>query len=336
MVEILITNPQPDEIITRLRGVSPQIQVTVLPVKKEDEISAETWDKTEILYTDRVLPTPNKANKLKWIQFQSSGIDRFLESPIVSKTGILVTTLSGAAVSQMAEHAIMMMLALGHKIPALTVSQRKSEWPKDRLDRFIPLELRGATVGIVGYGSIGRQIAHLLEPFGITVLATKRDVKSTIDIGYIPEGLGDPGGDLVHRLYPAEALKSMLKFCDFIIITVPLTKKTQGLFNSVTFSCIKQGAYLIDISRGKIVDHSNLIKALQEGRLAGTALDVFPEEPLPADNPLWGMPNVLISPHIADNSSHFNFQACDLFSENLHRYLAGLPLYNLFNPDLGY
>lgn len=336
MIEILITSPLSDDLVNRLSGISPEIHIIIFPARKEEEIPQGIWGRTEILFTDHVLPTLGKAKNLKWIQFQSSGIDRWVDAPILTKTGILITTLSGAAVSQMAEHAIMMMLALGHKMPAMSISQRKSEWPKDRLERFIPLELRDSTVGIVGYGSVGRQIARLLEPFGTTVLATKRDARTPQDNGYALEGLGDSGGNLVHRLYPAEALKSMMKLSDFIVVAVPLTKMTQGFINASIFTSIKPGAYLIDISRGKVVDHGALLKALQDGKLAGAALDVFPEEPLPADNPLWGMPNVIITPHLADASSRYDSQSCELFSENLHRYLAGLTLYNLYNSDLGY
>jgi phosphoglycerate dehydrogenase-like enzyme len=336
MIDILITFPLSDELANRLRGISSQLHVTVSPTKKIEEIPSEIWGKTEILFTDDIIPPSNKAPKLKWIQLSFSGIDRWLGTPILSKPGILLTTLSGAGASQMAEHTVMMMLALGHKLPALSASQRKSEWPKDRIERFAPIEMRGSTAGIIGYGSVGRQIARLLGPFGVTILATKRDAKSPIDNGYIPEGLGDPGGDLVHRLYPTEALKSMLKLCDFIIVSVPLTKITQGMVNTSAFMSIKSGSYLIDISRGKVVDQSSLIKALQEGTLAGAALDVFPEEPLPADNPLWSMPNVIITPHLAGNSTRYDHHACDMFSENLHRYLAGLPLFNLYNPELGY
>jgi phosphoglycerate dehydrogenase-like enzyme len=336
MIEILITTPLSDDLTNRLRGISPQFHITVYSAKKVEEIPSDTWTKTEILLTDQVIPQPNKAPSLKWIQFISSGIDRWLDEPIVTKPEMQITTLSGSMASQMAEHAVMMMLALGHKLPALYASQRKSEWPKDRMEKFLPFELRGATVGIVGYGSVGRQIACLLGPFDVTILATKRDAKSPEDKGYIPEGLGDPEGNLVYRLYPGEALKSMLKFCDFIIVCVPLTKMTKGLINASAFSSIKTGAFLIDISRGKVVDQNALFKSLQDGKLAGAALDVFPEEPLPMDNPLWAMNNVIITPHIAGNSAKLDLQAYELFSENLHRYLAGLPLFNLYNPDLGY
>lgn len=336
MNNVLITFPLEEALVTKLRGVSPKFSITIAPASKIDEISLEQWEKTEILFTENILPPPEKAKNLKWIQFTYSGLDRWSDNPIFSVPGLQITTVSGATVSQIAEHAVMMMLVLGHNIPMMMTNQRKSEWPKDRLAKFQPVELRGSTIGIVGYGSIGRQIAHLLTPFGATVLATKRDAKSPEDFGFTLEGMGDPDGSKVHRLYPAEALKSMLRQSDFIIVCVPLIRQTVGLLDSSAMAAIKPGAFLIDISRGKIVDQSSLVKALQDGKLAGAALDVFPEEPLPPENPLWGMQNVIITPHIADNSRKYVDQACHLFAENLHRYLAGLPLFNLFNADKGY
>ena len=336
MTEVLITLKLEEENVIKLRGISPDLRINVMPVEKASDIPEDQWERTEILFTDDALPDLDHSQNLKWVQFASSGIDQWIDNPLFSNQEIQFTTLSGAAVSQMAEHAVMMMLALGHKIQGLMASQKKSDWPKDRLERFLPVELRGGTVGIVGYGSVGRQIAHLLQPFGATILALKRDGKSTDDKGYIVEGLGDTNGDLVHRIYPGEAIRSMLKLSDFIVVCLPLTKQTNNLINASVISSIKNGAYLINISRGKIIDHPSLIKALQDGKLAGASLDVFPEEPLPSDNPLWGMQNVIISPHIADNSKNFESQACELFSENLHRFLGGLPLYNLFNLELGY
>jgi phosphoglycerate dehydrogenase-like enzyme len=336
MVEVLITFPLADELVAKLRGISPQLNITIQPARKPEELPLELLEKTEVLFTDSAVPAAEKAPRLKWIQFMSAGIDYWIEEPIFTKPGLQVTTLSGAGSTQMAEHVLMMMLALGHKLPIMLASQRKKEWPRDRMTRFQPIELKDATVAIIGYGSIGRQVARLIKPLGATVFATKRDAMVPDDSGYSPEGMGDSTGSLVDRLYPAEALRSMLKHADFIVVCVPLTPKSKGMISSSVFSAIKAGAFLIDVSRGKVVDHNSLIKALQEGQLAGAALDVFPEEPLPTDNPLWGMPNVILTPHIADNSTKFDSRACDLFSENLHRYLAGLPLYNLYNFERGY
>jgi phosphoglycerate dehydrogenase-like enzyme len=179
-------------------------------------------------------------------------------------------------------------------------------------------------------------VARLLQTFGATILAAKRDLMHPEDTGYNLEGLGDSGGDLVHRLYPPQALRSMLKKCDFVVVTVPLTTATRGLLNAEALAALKPSACLVDLSRGGVVDHTALIAMLRERKIAGAALDVFPTEPLPADSPLWKLPNVLITPHIAGFSPHYDQRAVDLFAENLHRYLAGLPLYNRLNLEMEY
>jgi phosphoglycerate dehydrogenase-like enzyme len=191
-------------------------------------------------------------------------------------------------------------------------------------------------VGIVGYGSIGRQTARLLQTFGATVLATKRDIRHPEDTGYTVEGLGDSAGDLVNRLYPPQALGSMLKECDYIVVTLPRTKETRGLLGSKELATFKPGAFLVDISRGEIVDHNALIPLLRERKIAGAALDVFPVEPLPADNPLWKLPNVILTPHIAGFSAKYDERAAELLAHNLHRYLEELPLYNRLDLSLEY
>ena len=335
-VEVLITLGFPDTLINNLREVSPRLRFTVHPARKAEEVPAELWLRAEVLYTDRVLPNLDLAPNLRWIQFHYAGIDFAADSTWLKNPEIIATSLSGAAASQTAEYALAMMLALGHHLPDLAANQTHADWPRDRWDRFVPRELRDSTVGIVGYGSIGRQVARLLIPFGATVLAVKFNVLQPTDAGYIPEGLGDAKGEFFHRLYPYQALRPMLKECDFILIAAPLTEQTRGLIGSQEFAMIKPTAYLIDLARGGIVDHLALINALQEHRLAGAALDVFPEEPLPPSNPLWRMPNVIITPHISGISSHYNERAMTLFAENLNRYLSGTPLYNRFDPQKGY
>jgi phosphoglycerate dehydrogenase-like enzyme len=247
-----------------------------------------------------------------------------------------ITSMSGASAPQMAEHAVMMILALGHHLPDVFAHQKKAEWPSGRWELFSPHELRGSTVGIIGYGSVGRQIARILQVFGATVLASKRDVMHPEDTGYTIEGLGDPEGDLVNRLYPPQALCSLLKECDYVVITLPLTSTTRGVIGAKELAAFKPGAYLVDISRGGVVDHNPLIPLLRERKIAGAALDVYPAEPLPGDSPLWKLPNVILTPHIAGFSPHYDERAADLFIQNLRRYLEDLPLYNHLDPVLGY
>jgi phosphoglycerate dehydrogenase-like enzyme len=335
-INVLITLPFATPLVTLLQEVSPRLRVTASPARKADDIPQDVWGRCEVLYTAQVLPTAEIVPNLHWIQFHYAGVDHAVDAPILSKPELIVTTLSGAAASQMAEYVLTMLLALGHRLPVLAESQRKSEWPKDRWERFSPRELRGSTIGIVGYGSVGRQVARLLRGFDATVLATKRDAKHTADSGYTPEDLGDPEGDLVRRLYPSQALRSMVKECDFVVVTVPLTPATRGLINAEVLSVFKPSACLIDVSRGGIVDHEALIKAIQDHKLGGAALDVYPTEPLPAKSPLWGLHNVILSPHVAGNSTQYDQRAVQLFAENLNRYVSGLPLYNVYDPKRGY
>lgn len=335
-IGVLITLPFTDELVARLKGVSDRLEVHVIEASKPEAVPPEVWATVEVLYTDRVLPKPEQAPNLRWIQFHWAGIDHALNEPILALPGLQVTTMSGASATQVAEYILMMLLALGHRLPGLLDLQARKEWPRDRWERFSPRELRGSTVGIVGYGSIGRQLARLLFAFGARVLATKRDARHPADEGYVAEGYGDPQGDYVYRLYPAQALQSMARECDFLVVAVPLSTGTKNLIGAQVFAAMKPTAYLVDVSRGGVVNQADLLDVLRERRIAGAALDVFLQEPLPAESPLWKSPNVVITPHISGTTLYYDERSVEVFAANLHRYLAALPLYNRYNPDLGY
>ena len=335
-IDVLMTIPFAEDLLDKLRSISSRFQIQAVKASRADEISPDIWASAEILYTGRIIPSPELAPNLRWIQFHYAGIDHARETSILKREGLSATTMSGASASQVAEYILMMLLALGHHLPEMVEQQRKSSWPKDRWERFSPREILGATVGVVGYGSIGRQVARLLAPFGAKVLATKRDAMHPEDPGYTVEGQGDAEGDFVHRLYPAEALCTMAKECDFLVVAVPLTPRTRDLINSGVLFEMKESAYIIDVSRGGVLNHNDLVLALREHRLAGAALDVFPEEPLMTDSPLWKLPNVLISSHISGNTPFYDARATELFAINLQRYLAGNSLLNLVNIVEGY
>jgi phosphoglycerate dehydrogenase-like enzyme len=335
-VEVLITLPFPEELVEQLRKVSPRLNITVHKARNPEEIPENMWKRTRVLYTNRVIPSPEQAPNLRWIQFHWAGVDHATDEPILREENVIATSLSGAHAPQMAEYVLMMLLALGHHLPNMIKHQERHEWPKDRWERFSPQELSESTVGILGYGSIGRGVARLLSTFGATILATKRDVMHPEDRGYIPKGRGDANGELPRRLYPPQARISMLKECDYVVITVPLTLETKGLVGVEEIGALKEQAYIVDVSRGGVLDHEALITALRERRLGGAALDVFPAEPIPEDSPLWNFPNVIISPHISGNTPFYDERAVALFSENLQRYLADLPLYNVIDPERGY
>ncbi len=244
--------------------------------------------------------------------------------------------MSGANAPQMAEYALTMMLSLGSNLKTMIENQSRSLWPDKRWEFYKQHELRGSTVGLVGYGSINREIARLLLPFQVNILAAKRNLKQLKDDGYMPDGLGDPEGDFFTRLYPIEALNSMLKECDFVVLALPLTPATRNMFKAEEFSNMKSTAYFIDMSRGGITDLSALKEALEKKVIGGAAVDVFPEEPLPANSPLWKVPNLFISPHVGGVSPLYNSRAVDLFCSNIHRFLENVPLFNRFDPEKGY
>lgn len=335
-IDVLITIPLSEQEIQTLRDISPRLRLTLIMARDSGDVPKEVWARTEILYTDQILPAPDQVPNLRWLQFHWAGIDFAANLSLLNKPDLMVTTLSGAAAPQMAEFAVGMLLSLGHRLPELNAQQARAEWPRDHWERFRPLELRDSTVGIVGYGSIGREIARLLKAFGATILATKQDVMHPEDTGYIIPGLGDPAGDLFSRLYPYQAVKSMIKESDFVVVTAPLTPATRGMIGAAEIAAMKPGAFLINMGRGGVVDQAALLAALQERRIAGAALDVFVDEPLPANSPFWKLPNTIITPHVGGMSVHYNARAVDLFVENLKRYLTGAALLNRFDVQRGY
>ncbi len=334
-INVLLTLPFPEPLIERLMAVSPQLKIHVHHAQSAKELPEELLPEIEILYTLSALPKPEAAPKLRWVQLHLAGVDHVAEHDLMHSE-VIVTTLSGAGAPQVAEFALMCMLALSRRLPTMIDDVADVRWMVERFKRYRSVELRGSTVGIIGYGSIGREVARLSRAFGATVLATKRDLKNLKDEDYELEGLGDPDAELPSRLYPPQAVGSMVSECDFVVVTVPLTPETRGLINAQVLKGMKPTAYLVDVSRGGVVDHGALIEALNEKRLAGAALDVYPVEPLPESSPLWDMPNVILSPHVAGASDKYYERAVDLFIENLHRYRAGRPLLNLYDPDRKY
>ena len=334
-IPVLITVDMPDALLDRLRAVSPHIKIDLLPTGDATDFSEEQLGEMEVLYTRQALPEPEQVPNLRWIQFHWSGIDAFVDQSLL-RSEMIVTTLSGAAVPQMAEFALTMMMSLGHHMPNMMEDQREKAWADNKFTRFRPQELRGSTVGIVGYGNNGREIARICQALGAQVLATKRDLKTLDAGGYVLEGLGDSEADIPERLYPPQALPSMASECDFLVLTVPLTPETRGLVDAKVFESMKDTAYLIDVSRGGVVDQGALVEALREGTIAGAALDVYPVEPLPESSPLWELPNVILSPHVGGTSGQYLERAADLFAENLRRYVANEPLLNCYDSKRGY
>jgi phosphoglycerate dehydrogenase-like enzyme len=323
-VYVLSTLSFPDDLLDRLRSVSPRLVVRQHNAASVDEVPSELWDRGEVLYTFSAIPDPARLPGLRWVQLHSAGVNHVLDTPLWD-SDVIVTTVSGIHAPPMAEYALMMMLALAHRLPAMLYYQSRGEWPSQRWRKFVPQELRGATVGVVGYGSIGREIGRLARTFGMRVLGTRRGGASETARYGLPALTGSDEPD---RLYSSDQLLEMLPECDYVVLTVPYTPATHHLIDRQALRAMKPTAVLINAARGAVVDEAALVYALREGWIAGAALDVFEREPLPDDSPLWKMDNVIISPHVAGFTPHYDDRATTLFAENLRRYLGGEPLLN--------
>ncbi|WP_448593840.1 D-2-hydroxyacid dehydrogenase [Thermoflexus hugenholtzii] len=333
---VLITARFDPEWVARWQARWPALRFELHPTRHAEKIPLEVWREVEILYTFNTLPLPEWVPRLRWVQLHSAGADHVLEHPLF-RSPVEFTTASGVHAINIAEYVFAMALAWFHRLPRMLEWQARGQWPPDR-ERwalFVPEELWGKTIGIVGYGSIGRQVARLAKAFGMRVLAMQRG-EDHRDHGFVFPGTGDPEGTLPDRFYTPAQLHEMLAESDIVVIAVPLTPETRGMFNEAAFRAMKRDAFLINIARGSVCEEPALIRALQEGWIGGAALDVFEQEPLPPEHPLWRLPNVLISPHVAGFTPHYDVRAAQIFEENLARYMRGEPLLNRVDKARGY
>jgi len=322
-----------DEIVADLRELSPRLQVE----RHFPDVAPDVIADTEILYTTGFYPQPQQAPKLRWIQMNSAGINHALHHRIVQADDIIVTSTSGIHASNMAQYCLMAMLMFNLNMPLAGSLQRQAKWPPAAHRLFSPIDMELQTVGIVGYGSIGRELARLCKAIGMTVLAAKRDIsRSDEQNAYTLEGTGDTSGDLPDRIYPVGTVASMAKDCDYLVLTVPQTSATEDLVDEAVLQAMKPSAVLINVSRGAVVDEKALITALSTQEIAGAVLDVVEEEPLPSSSPLWQLDNVVITPHISGFTRDYHHKAALLFKENLRRYLDNRPLLNQLDRSRGY
>ncbi len=332
-VLVLTQSPLPEHLLAMLRAVSPRVIVEHRTAETLEELG-DVWSEVEVLYTTRLAPLPEAATRLRWVQGHFAGVDQFLEHPLLQN--VTLTTSSGIHAPAMAEYILMMILAFAHRLPRMIELQRQAEWPQQRWALFVPRELRDTTIGIIGYGSIGRETARLAHAFGTRVLALKRHVDQLADDGWRLPGVGDMAGEYVARFYAPAQLHAMLAECDYVVVAAPLTTETRGLLGGAEFRAMKHEAVLINVARGGVIDEAALIDALRNQTIGGAALDVFEQEPLPADSPLWHLPNVILSPHVSGFTPHYDERAMTLFAENLRRYVAGEPLLNVVDMQRGY
>jgi phosphoglycerate dehydrogenase-like enzyme len=332
-MHVLVTMRFDETQLERLRAVSPRLRV-----RRDDPESAD-YSRADILYTG--MPPRNLAGapNLKWVQLHMAGVNALHDHPIYTETSLPLTTASGVHAATIAEYAMTMLLALSHRVPRMVEWQARGAWPPDeqRWPLFVPSEVRGATLGIIGYGSIGRELARIAKSaFAMTVLACKRDPSRRTDAGYRLPGTGDPDGILPDEWFAPAGVREMLARADVVVMCAPLTPHTKEMIGSSELEAMKASAYFINVGRGATVDEAALARALADKRIAGAAIDVFAQEPPPAQHPLYGLDNVILSPHVSGFIPSYDDKCAELFAENLRRYLDGAPLLNLVDRARGY
>jgi len=294
-----------------MRGPGPdaETRASILPRLAEVEVMVGT-NRLPVEYFDA-------APALRWYQAMNAGLER-LDRAGVLQRGFAVTNGSGLAAAPIAEWCIAAMFALAKRFPTYLRNQDRHAW--ERIRGGIALE--GKTCGIVGLGAIGRETAKRARALGMRVVASRRTADGT-----------DSDCD---ELLPYSELHALLAQSDFVVLCVPLTRETTHLIDAAALRAMKPTASLLNIARGEVIDQDALIAALSDGTIASAALDVTTPEPLPADHPLWALPNVMITPHVSGASDRREGTAAALFLDNLRRYLANEPLKNLARPELGY
>ncbi|TML81761.1 MAG: D-2-hydroxyacid dehydrogenase [Actinobacteria bacterium] len=301
MFELLLPGDVARQYESRILEVAPsRLRIVLDPDVSRAEIAVTgSYDRP---FEEIVADMPS----LRWIHSTSAGIDA-LHSPEIEARGLLLTSSAGVYAPAMAEYAITAMVLLARGWSTWLESQRERCWP-DRSSSGT--NLRGKVLGIVGYGGVGRRLALAAKALGMTVLATRRTPLVT-------------SAEPLDVLLPPEALSRLLADSDFVVVSASLNSSTKGLIGDRELRTMKQGAFLINLSRGALIDQDALVQALTDRRIGGAVIDVANPEPLPSDSPLWNAPNLWITPHVAGDTVEGRQAAIDLLCENLRFYVRG-------------
>ena len=358
---IVLWEPEPTAQIAELKRRFPYITITYINAsdtnKRRDDNAAslnippELYASATIWVTLGVLPpTPAVVPNLQLIHLFSAGVDHYAAHPILTDSNIPITTSSGISAPPIAEWVLMTTLASTKHFTTTWENQRRHLWERNDMQLRGARDWVGKTVGVAGYGSIGRQVARLFRALGSEVLAYtagRRDTsESRRDTGYVVPGTGDVEGMLPRAWYSGTSREELHAFLrqgiDLLVICLPLTAATTKLFSKEEFGILKEacrtpgGPYVANISRGKIIDQPALVEALNDGTLGGAMLDVADPEPLPAEDPLWRARNVIITPHISTLGVEYTGRAYDVLMTNLGRREKGERMFNLVNRRKGY
>ena len=322
-MKLLVTVPWDAKQFLRIKQTFPDVEF--LTALNEADV-LQVVGETEVVFGDLTRKAFLEASKLRWIQCHGAGVNNLVAIPELIKSDVLVTNTKGAHAPTIAEHFFGTLISLTRQLPELYVAQRRKEWTnwstwEEKVGRR-PIGLVGLTLGIIGLGNIGKAIAERACAFQMKIIA--------VDINELPRP------QYVSELWKIDHLSQLLEQSDVVAVTIPGTPQTNGLLNKEMLSFMKPTAYLGVVSRGGIVDEDAVAHMLIEGKLAGAALDVFKNEPLPLTSPLWDAPNLFITPHTSGKSENTTEAATSIFINNLKCYFNHEPLTNVVNKEMGF
>jgi phosphoglycerate dehydrogenase-like enzyme len=365
-MKLLITWALSDELLERVKRMPHFTDVQYYPTTfvinsqhpkhfwnhEPAAIPDAVWAQTDILQTMFICPeTRAQAPNLKFIQGMSAGLEHFIHAPffkqVLDESGgdghVTVCSASGIHSTKIAEYILMQTLSTYTRLPFLLEHAKQQSWNRTAYVEPGKLsgaaELRGKTMGIIGYGCIGRETARLAKAFGMDIIVATSSGKQALGHGFVIEGTGDQDGRIPRAWYSTsdpDALKGFMEEVDVLVLSCPLTQVTRHIVSAESMRYLKASAIIINIARGGLIDHDALIKALEEGRIGAACLDVTDPEPLPDKHPLWTARNCFITPHIAGATEYYAQRCVELLEINMQRWKAGQKVLNPVSLSKGY
>ena len=362
-MKLLITFPLADELLHRVMRMKSFTDVQYYPSTfvhnskhpkqiwnhEPADIPDHIWKQTDVLLTLWVCPDSRKqAPNVKFIQGMSAGLEHFLHFPFfkeiaASGDDVAVCTASGIHSTKIAEYVLMQALSLCTRLPFLLELAQKQTWnrvayvPPGELSGAV--ELRGKTMGIIGYGCVGRETARLAHAFGMNIIVATTSGKQAPGHGFVIERTGDQDGLLPRAWYKtsdADALRRFMEDVDVLVLSCPLTPVTKHIVSAKSIIYLKKSTIVINVARGGLIDHDALTRALEERRIGAACLDVTDPEPLPDNHPLWTTKNCFVTPHIAGTTEYYARRCVDLLEINVGRLKSGETMLNTVNLEVGY
>ncbi len=303
------------EYVDSIRDIAPEAQVEMIEQK---DVSMDLLAKAEIFFGWPDVKKLKETRSLRWLHLPSVGADRFAKRDLFYHSDCQLTCSRGVFGIPISEHVLCLLLSFSRAMPSYVEQRKKKVWQR----LFRERDFFSSTVGIIGMGNIGTEVAKRVRALGAKVLGVKRHPESK------PE--------FVDTIYGEDDIDYVLGQSDYVVIALPYTARTKGIISRERIGKMKPGASLINIARGGLVDQEALIEALKNGKLAGAGLDATDPEPLPEDNPIWQMPNVILTPHTSGSSQTNDARRFEIFCSNFKLYLDGKPLKNQVDFDEGY